>query len=128
MKPLISACILAGTLTLIMAACSSAQVDRQAILSAYSGIDVADGVDENEMKVIAQHFLLTTSVEPCKSDLSHIKINRPHVRCGWILPEKQDQGCYVGFSKKGLFEVIPLFVKVSSVTGEASCAGYLILK
>jgi hypothetical protein len=120
--------IFVSLLTAMMTGCSSATVNRGAILSAYSKIDVSDGVNQDEMKVIAQYFLLVTSDEPCKSDTPKVNIGSPNIKCGWVHADKNDHGCYIGFSKKGIFEMIPLYVKVSEVTGEASCAGYLILK
>jgi hypothetical protein len=120
--------IFASFMTVMIAACSSGSVNHNAILTDYSKIDISDGASENEMKVIAQHFLLVTSEEPCKTDAPNVNIGSPHMKCGWVQPEKKDHGCHVGFPKKGLFEIIPLYIKVSEVTGEASCAGYLILK
>ncbi len=109
-------------------ACSSAPVNRDAILSAYSKINVTDGVGEDEMKIIAQRYLLIAADEPCKTDAQNVKIESPHIKCSWVDPEQKDGGCYVGFPKKTIFELVPLYVKVSDVTGKASCAGYLILK
>jgi hypothetical protein len=61
--------LFASLLFMIITACWSAPVNRSGILSAYSKIDVSDGVNEEEMKVIAQRFLLLTLDEPCKSDV-----------------------------------------------------------
>ncbi len=115
-------------LLMTMTACSSAPVNRDAILSSYSKIDFKDGVDEGEMKLIAQRYLLITSDEPCKTEAQKVKIDSPHMRCGWVDPKQRDGGCYIGFPKKGVFEMGTLYVKVSDVTGKAWCAGYLILK
>ena len=120
--------IFSTLLLTLMTACFSAPVNRDAILSAYSKIDLADGANEDEMKLIAQRYLLVATDEPCKSDVQNVKIGKPYMKCGWVDSKKNDGGCYVGFSKKGLFEIVPLYVKVSDKTGEASCAGYLILK
>jgi hypothetical protein len=124
MKLLLCSALLFAMLT----ACLSAPVNPDAILTAYSKINFSDGVNEDEMKLIAQRFLLVTTEEPCKSDAKIVGISSPHVKCGWADPNQKDGGCYIGFSKKGVFELVPLYVKVSDVTGKASCAGYLILK
>ena len=121
--------LLFSTLLLtLMTACLSAPVNRDTILSAYSKIDLTDGVNEDEMKLIAQRYLLLTTDEPCKSDVQNVKIGSPHMKCGWVDPKQNDGGCYIGFPRKSAFEIEPLYVKVSDKTGEASCAGYLILK
>ena len=112
----------------LMTACLSAPVNPDAILSAYSKINISDGVNEDEMKLIAQRFLLTTAEEPCKSDAPIVGIDRPHTTCGWSDPKQKDSGCYIGFTKIGVFEIVPLYVRVSEVTGKASCAGYLVFK
>jgi hypothetical protein len=124
MKPL----LLSIALLTFTTACLSAPVNRESILSAYSKIDISDGANEDEMKIIAQRYLLVTNDEPCKSDAQNVKIGNPHMKCGWVDPRQRDGGCYIGFSKKAIFEIVPLYVKVSDVTGNASCAGYLILK
>lgn len=120
--------LLSTIVLIIMTACSSVSVNRDAILSAYSQINVSNGINKDEMKVIAQRFLLVTSEEPCKSNVNNVAISNPEIKCGWSHPDKNDHGCYIGFSKKGIFEIIPLYVEVSVVTGEASCAGYQVLK
>jgi hypothetical protein len=45
-----------------------------------------------------------------------VRIGNPHKKCGWVA--YKDHGCYIGFSKKSLLEITPLYVKVSEVTGK----------
>jgi hypothetical protein len=62
-------------------ACTSAPINRDAILSEYSKLNLKDGVSEDEMKIIAQRFLLLATDEPCKSDAQEVKIGSPHIKC-----------------------------------------------
>ncbi len=111
-----------------MTACFSAPVNRDEILASYSNINLTDGVSKDEMKIIAQRYLLITADAPCELDAQNVNIDSPHIKCSWIDREQKDGGCYVGFSPKAAFRLTSLYVKVSDVTGKASCAGYLVLK
>lgn len=113
---------------LLVAGCASTKVNLAEIEQRAAEVNMGDGVSNSEAIIIAQRFLLTTNEEPCLSTRQHSVVSAPIVKSGWTNPPT-DYGVYVGFPRKGfqLFEV-PLYIKVSETSGNASCAGYLVLK
>ena len=91
-------------------------------------VNYSDGIDKHEAIIIAQHYLLTTADEPCKSALSKLDIGDPYTCGGWSEGEKK-YGKHVCFDWKSwnIF-TDPMFIKVSTQTGEAKCSGPHVLK
>ncbi|MEH0023011.1 MAG: hypothetical protein V6Z89_25435 [Desulfobacter sp.] len=111
---------------LFIAACASPSLDPIQIESEYSNVDVSDGVNEAEMKIIAQNYMLTNPDSLCEKEAQKIDLADPSIKCGWS--DESDNGCYVGFSSSEVFSLNTLYIKVSSQSGKAWCAGYRIFK
>ncbi len=69
---------------LFLQACASTQLNREEIISNYAEINLSDGISGTEAKIIGQHYLITTSDEPCKSSYQDFDINLPLFIDGWF--------------------------------------------
>lgn len=111
---------------LFLIGCSSSTTDPMLIESKYSGIVISDGVNDEEMIISAQNYMLKHPDSLCEKEVPKVNLANPSIKCGWV--DEGDNGCYVGFSSNETFSFRTLYIKVSRESGKAWCGGYLILK